>query len=240
VIPVLATPVLDRYDLLAGMEASVDIEVKRYYVIDNGGKYDSVQTVDTPDWWESRHVCRPGVNLGFAASVNLAIKANLGGPWWLFVNDDIIFSPGDLQALEDHMWASVTVPMLATMQGCGYSAFAINEHVVEAVGWFDEAYHPAYCEDTDFNWRCERLGIHPSEVPGTSRHLGSQTIGSSMSRRNSNDWTYPRNVKYHEAKWGGAPRSEVYATPFNKPFSEGGDPSTTTAPKLSRLRELAW
>jgi len=39
VIPVLATPVLDRYDLLSGMEASVDIDVKRYYVIDNGGKY---------------------------------------------------------------------------------------------------------------------------------------------------------------------------------------------------------
>jgi len=239
VIPVLAVPVLDRYDLLAGMEKSVDVDVKRYYVIDNGGNYDEDAGKWWP-WWEHRHVCRPGANLGFGASVNLAIKTHLGAPWWLVVNDDIIFSPGDLQVLAEHMWASTTVPMLATMDGCGYSAFAINEHAVETVGWFDEAYHPAYCEDTDINWRCQQLGVQRIEVPGTTRHLASQTIRSSDVRRNSNDWSYPRNVKYHEAKWGGAPRSEVYATPYNKPFSEGGDPSITTAPKLSRLRDLAW
>ena len=238
-IPVLAVPVLDRYDLLAGMEKSVDVDVKRYYVIDNGGNYDEDAAKWWP-WWEHRHVCRPGANLGFGASVNLAIKTHLGAPWWLVVNDDIIFSPGDLQVLAEHMWASTTVPMLATMDGCGYSAFAINEHAVETVGWFDEAYHPAYCEDTDINWRCQQLGVQRIEVPGTTRHLASQTIRSSDVRRNSNDWSYPRNVKYHEAKWGGPPRAEVYATPFNLPFSEGGDPAVTTAPKLSRLRDLAW
>ena len=234
-IPVLATPVLDRYDLLSGMEASVDIDVKRYYVIDNGGKYVE-STSGMSMMAESIHVCRPGANLGFGASVNLAIKTNLGGPWWLFVNDDIIFSPGDLQALAEFMWASTSVPLLATMEGCGYSAFAINEHAVETVGWFDEAYHPAYCEDTDINWRCLQLGVMRVDVPGTSQHLASQTIRASDVRRNSNDWSYPRNVKYHEEKWGGPPRSEVYTTPFN----QGGDPSITTAPKLSRLRDLAW
>jgi len=234
-IPVLATPVLDRYDLLSGMEASVDIDVKRYYVIDNGGKYVE-STSGMSMMAESIHVCRPGANLGFGASVNLAIKTNLGGPWWLFVNDDIIFSPGDLQALAEFMWASTSVPLLATMEGCGYSAFAINEHAVETVGWFDEAYHPAYCEDTDIDWRCRQLNVMRVEVPGTSQHLASQTIRNSSVRRNSNDWSYPRNVKYHEEKWGGPPRSEVFTTPFN----QGGDPFLTTAPKLSRLRDLAW
>jgi len=234
VIPILATPVLDRYDLLTGMEASVDTEVKRYYVIDNGGKYVE-STSHMRMMVESVHVCRPGVNLGFAASVNLAIKANLGGPWWLFVNDDIIFSPGDLERLSEVMWAAET-PLLAMMAGCAYSAFAVNDLAIEAVGWFDEAYYPAYCEDTDFNWRCTQLGVQIVDVPGTTRHLGSQTIGGDQARRNSNDWSYPRNVKYHQEKWGGAPRSEVFTTPFN----QGGDPSITTAPKLSRLRDLAW
>jgi GT2 family glycosyltransferase len=233
-IPVLATPVLDRYDLLEGMEASVDVEVKRYYVIDNGGKYDPFR--QEPPWAEQRHVCEPGANLGFSASVNLTIKANVVAPWWLFVNDDIIFSPGDLQVLAEHMWASTSTPMLATMQGCGYSAFAVNELGVETVGWFDEAYYPAYCEDTDIDWRCRQLGVMRVDVPGTSQHLASQTIRNSPARRDSNDWTYPRNVKYHEAKWGGPPRAEVYLTPFN----QGGDPFFTTAPKLSRLRDLAW
>ena len=235
-IPVLAVPVLDRYDLLEGMEKSVDVDVKRYYVIDNGGAYDDESGSLWHDWWEHRHVCRPGANLGFGASVNLAIKANLGGPWWMVVNDDIIFTPGDLKVLAELMWSMSSTPLLATMEGCGYSAFAINELAVETVGWFDEAYHPAYCEDTDINWRCQQLGVQWIDVPGTSQHLASQTIRNSEVRRNSNDWSYPRNVKYHEAKWGGPPRSEVYTTPFN----QGGDPFITTAPRLSRLRDLAW
>ena len=57
-IPVLGVPVLDRYDLLEKMEESVDVEVKRYYVLDNGDKYDPFR--QEPAWAEQCHVCRPG------------------------------------------------------------------------------------------------------------------------------------------------------------------------------------
>lgn len=234
-IPILAVPVLDQYELLADMEKSVDADVRRYFVIDNGDRYEGTQA-DLAVRAEKTHVCRPGANLGFAASVNLAIKANVHAPWWMFVNDDMIFTPGDLEVVAEVMWASVGAPLLATMQGVGYSGFAINDAAVEKVGWFDEAYHPAYCEDTDIDWRCKQLGVFRVEVPGTSRHLGSQTINGDLNRRSQNNYTYPHNVKYHEAKWGGAPRKEVYTTPYN----QGGDPSLTPAPRLSRLRELAW
>lgn len=233
-IPVLAVPVLDQYELLADMEKSVDADVRRYFVIDNGDRYEGTQA-DLAVRAEKTHVCRPGANLGWGASINLAIKANIHAPWWLFANDDIIFAPGDLDRVAERMWQAAG-PTLATMQNCGFSAFAINDAMVEAVGWFDESYHPAYCEDCDYEWRARRKGFLPIIVEGSTRHLGSQTIGKSLPRRNSNNLTYPVNVKYHQAKWGGEPRQEVYETPFN----QGGDPSITPAPRLSRLRELAW
>lgn len=235
-IPVLAVPVLDRYDLLADMEASVDADVRRYYVIDNGGRYNGIEDGHIWSWWEDRHVCRPGANLGFAASINLTIKANIHAPWWMFVNDDIVFAPGDLAAFEEQMWAVVGTPTIGMMAGCAFAAFALNDAVIDAVGWFDEGYHPAYCEDTDYLWRSTRKGVQVIDVPGATRHLGSQTIGRDLNRRQQNNLTYPLNVQYHRDKWGGAPREEVYTTPFN----QGGDPSVTSAPRLSRLRELAW
>jgi len=233
VIPVLAVPVLDRYDLLVDMEASIDAEVRRYYVIDNGGRYGPE---DPREWAEAVHVCRPGYNLGFAASVNLAIKVNLRAPWWFFVNDDIIFAPGDMDRLADVMWAA-DGPQIAWLENCGFAAFAVNDLAIETVGWFDESYHPAYCEDCDWEWRAKRIGgVSFVDVPATTRHLASQTIRD-IGRRRSNDRTYPMNKQYHWEKWGGVePRQEVFLTPFDK----GGDPSITMAPKLSRLRELAW
>jgi hypothetical protein len=74
------------------MEASIDYPVGRYLVIDNGGGYDESER--RPE----RVVCRPGGNLGVAASWNLAIKANPFAPWWMFVNADIVFGPATSRA----------------------------------------------------------------------------------------------------------------------------------------------
>ena len=231
-IPVFVVPVLDRYDLLVGMENSVDEEVRRYYVVDNGGRYE----IENKPFWEDRHICRPGANLGFSASINLAIKANLRAPWWFFSNDDMVYAPGDLAEMARLMWAAEG-PLAVFLENCGYAAFAINDQAIEAAGWFDENYHPAYCEDCDWDWRARLAGVWRTDMPSSSRHLASKTILGDINRRKSNDRTFPKNKKYHLSKWGGEePREEVYATPFNA----GGDPYATVAPKLSRLRELAW
>jgi len=234
VIPVLGVPVLDRYDLLEKMEESVDVEVKRYYVLDNGDKYDPFR--QEPAWAEQCHVCRPGANLGFGAGINLMIRANAAVPWWMFTNDDVIFGPGHLKAMAEYMWQAQG-PTVAHLAGLGYSAYAINFEAVERVGWFDESYYPAYVEDCDWNWRAKLIGgVTIIDIPGASFHAGSQTIGGSSERRRANDRTYARNKDYHRSKWGSEPWEEKFETPFNG----GGDPSSTTAPRLSRLRDLAW
>jgi len=230
VIPVLALPILNRYDLAYEMLRTVDVAVGRFYVVDNGGSFSEEEE---PLWAVRTHICRPGANLGWGAALNLTIKANLKAEWWLFVNSDIAFSPGDLELVEKAMWEAPG-PMVAF--ACGFSAFAVNDKAIETVGFMDESYHPCYCEDSDWKARADRIGgVEFVELPTGTKHVGggSVTIREPGTR---NDDTYPENKAYHALKWGGEPWNEQYSSPWNK----GGDPSVTTAPRLSRLRSLAW
>lgn len=230
-IPVLSLPIINRYDLATLMERSIDAPVDRYYVIDNGGGYDD------SDPMAGRHVCRPGANLGVAASWNLAIKANVDAPWWMFVNADIEFGAGDLARLAEHMDAA-TGPTVASLLDppMYYSAFAVNAAAIEAVGFWDESYHPCYCEDSDWTARATRIGgIAFDRIPGTTRTFegGSVTIREPGT---DNGRTYPANVDYHRVKWGGAPWHEVYAFPFDGDGVLDG----SEQPRLSRLRQQRW
>jgi len=227
-IPVMGLPILNRYDLAARMEAGVDVEVKNYYVLDNGGGY----RPDEHPWEGERFVCWPGFNLGWGAALNFIIKANLWSPWWFFPNADIVFGPGDLERLAEAMW-SAKGPAYAFI--CGYSAFAVNDKAIELVGWFDENYVPCYCEDSDWDWRARNLGVEAIHLESTTTQAegGSVTIKEPGTR---NDYSYPRNKEYHFEKWGGEPWSELFLTPRD----EGGDLSVTKAPKLSRLRDQSW
>jgi len=227
-IPVFGLPILNRYDLSKKMEESIDVEMGRYYIVDNGGGYEE----EAHTWFPNRHVCNPGVNLGWGAAINLIIRANMKADWWFFANADVVFGPGDLDRLEKAMWQAVGPTQVSI---CGYSAFAVNDKAIELAGWFDENYIPCYCEDSDWHWRAKTLGV-------TFIILESQTVqleGGSVTireRGTNNPYSYPLNVQYHREKWGGPPWEEKYTTPWDR----GGDLSVTTAPKLSRLRDQAW
>jgi hypothetical protein len=232
-IPVLTLPIINRYDLAAVMEASVDHPVGRYYVIDNGGGYDPAG----PFTAGPRHLCSPGANLGVAHSWNLAVKANANAPWWLFVNADIEFGAGDLARLADHM-DQADGPMVASLLDppMYYSAFAVNAAAIEAVGFWDESYHPCYCEDSDWQRRATLIGgVSFDRVQGTTVTLegGSVTLREPGT---DNARTYPENVRFHVAKWGGFPWQETYGSPWDL----GGDLDTSEQPALSRLRGQAW
>src|SRR5512146_1915569 len=139
-IPVLAVPVLHPH-LVEQMLATVDMPCVRRIVIDNGGRLGDLPGV---------HVIRLPGNLGVGASWNLAMKVTPRAPWWAIVNDDIEFAPGDLAALAEAM--DDPTPRLVALDG--FSAFGINRGALDAVGWFDESFHPAYCEDADYEYRC--------------------------------------------------------------------------------------
>jgi GT2 family glycosyltransferase len=117
-----------------------------------------------------------------------------------------------------------------------WRVFGINRECVEAVGFFDENFHPCYCEDADYEYRCTLAGVPWSFIPGGATHEGSAAIRSEARYAAGNARSYPENRAYYEAKWGGPLRGgERYASPFDQ-----GGPVSEWDLRLSRLRLLAW
>ncbi len=229
-IPVLIVPVLNQPELLVRMIASIDHPIDRIFVIDNGGVFGHrhrwvlgdipYSVIDLPH------------NIGVAASWNLGIKANPLAPWWLIVNHDIEFGPGDLARMEQavDMGSSAVYFML------GMAAFGVTRYTVNAAGFADENIHPAYDEDLDWHRRMKLAGCETVEVGWSGRHVGSATIHSDPILRAVNGVTHGRNDAYYAQKWGGPKEG---GETFDTPFDRGGHVGDWRL-DLERLRANAW
>lgn len=217
-IPVLIVPYL-RPGMVATMLASVDEPVGRTIVIDNGSGVPHPGTISLP------------ANIGVAAAWNLGLKVTIDAPWWAIVNDDLELAPGDLARLAQQM--EIAGPRVVTLDG--FSAFGINWEALSTVGFFDESYMPAYCEDCDYEHRCKVARVPIIAIPSALKHHRSSTIGD-QHYGEQNGRTYPLNVAYHKAKWGGGLRGgEQLATPFGR----GGSVADWTADPR-RYRDQRW
>ena len=168
-------------------------------------------------------------NLGVAHGWNTVMKATPWAQWWGFFNSDLEFVENDIvrliTAMSDHD---------LVMMG-GYHAFGLHRRCIKRAGWFDENYHPAYCEDNDFTYRVIRAGLKHTQIPTVKHHVGSATLMLDPELRERNNLTYPMNVQYHLAKWGGSMGHETYETPFNK----GTGPAEGQL-DIDRLRDQRW
>lgn len=237
-IPVLGVPVLNRPDFLFEMIESIDYPVQTIIVVDNGAILDTtdpevlrrLRPPTGPDDGRTEVIRLPH-NVGVAVAWNLIFKVTPSVPWWCIVNSDLTFGPGDLANLTEAMTAR-SGPVL--QQLLGLAAFGINNEVLERVGYFDENFHPAYCEDVDYVRRCHLAGIETPSIVGTLKHRGSATIFNDESYRLQNAFTYGENRAYYRSKWGGdVDGTERFETPFN---NGGSEPPI----QPSRFRELAW
>jgi len=59
-----------------------------------------------------------------------------------------------------------------------FSCFLIRRQVTDRVGWFNEAYFPAYCEDSDYHIRLHRAGIKAVSVALPYLHHHGSTLRS--------------------------------------------------------------
>jgi len=222
-IPVLGVPILTKPELLDELLATIDVEVGRLVIIDNGGVIGDVTNAE---------VVRPGRNIGVAASWNHVFAMAPEAPWWMIVGFDITFAPGDLTRLVEYMDA-VTEPTVALLGT--FSVFGINRAAIETAGTFDENFHPAYFEDNDYDYRCRLTGVTLTGLPSGLQHRVSSTILARGLFRNENDRTFPRNAHYYRKKWGGSPRAEGFDTPFDA----GGSPAEWEL-EPGRVEELSW
>lgn len=193
-IPVMIVPVLARSELLYRMIDSIDYAIAQLVIIDNGRVVDPQQVL-TP-YALTTHLLPMPANFGVAGSWNLGIKSTPFAPWWLIANFDVVWPVGSLERL-----AQASSSQALTLTACqpAWSAFTIGDRIVDSVGLFDEALHPAYFEDNDYQRRCEKAGARIERTDIPVRHDNSSTLaaGNYASR---NGHTFPDNAQYFSDK----------------------------------------
>jgi len=210
-IPTIIVPTLNGHKRLAYMIESIDYHVNDLLIIDNGhsdrGAYDLMCIYHNPMIHKTHTISLPS-NLGVAASWNLGIKLFPWSEYWCIVNDDVIFEPGALELLElassSHRIALASSPQ-------PWSAFTIGESVVEQVGLFDEAFYPAYFEDTDYTRRAASILGADVFVHSAAQinHKNSSTIGSDPVLAAANMRTYITNLETYNCKSETTPESVI-------------------------------
>lgn len=121
-------------------------------------------------------------------------------------------------------------------EGPDFSCFLINRETIRVIGWFDENYKGAYCEDQDYHARCGMAfrhikthndqGIEPERVhfkrlsTAPYYHYASQTIARNIPLRNPAAKNHGQNQEYYIRKFGGDHPTVMdgggYATPFGR------------------------
>lgn len=221
-VPVLIVPVLNRLDLTERMLASLDIEVERTIIIDNSRDGAASEGLEATRMYR---------NLGVSASWNLGMRLSPEAPWWFITNNDIAFAPGDLDRLARYMAEHpADIGMLQTP-----SAWGISRHALQAIGYFDENFHPAYFEDNDYVHRANLAGVHIEPLPAGLSHQTSSSISSDQRAHEENNRTFPLNCLYYIEKWGGMPGMERWTTPF----ARGGSIRDWHL-DIDRLKTLSW
>ena len=192
-LPNLIVPVLNRYDLLDRMLASIDYPVYELLIIDNGGELDGIK--DNENFINVNILNMPS-NLGVAASWNLGIKLLPHHDRWFFASNDMFYMPGALEKLSEARRQDVTLSDMFPF----WHTFALGEEVVRRVGLFDEALYPAYFEDNDYERRAKHLGVDIRSVSIPTGHDNSSTIGADRELREKNAVSYQSNAIYYSNK----------------------------------------
>jgi GT2 family glycosyltransferase len=116
-------------------------------------------------------------NTGVAAAWNQGLKFafQFGHDPVLVMNNDVVLAHDTVPALlrwHEKTGGIISAHSVAALHAldlvdrreiyqepCDYSCFLISKSIVDRVGWFDEAYFPAYFEDMDYDCRAEMAGI---------------------------------------------------------------------------------
>jgi len=197
-IPNLIVPVLNRYDLLRRMLASLDYPIRDLLIIDNGGRFEDLFERDELPVKTVRVLNLPS-NLGVATSWNLGIKLFPHDDRWTFASNDMYFRPGDLKLLSTASSGSLTL----SQHYPHFHTWAVGETVVDRVGLFDERFVPAFFEDTDFLRRVQMAGLPVTRLDVAPAHDNSSTLHAEPRFQQRNQETFQRNKRLNMRKTAG-------------------------------------
>lgn len=190
----LIVPVLNRYDLLQRMIASIDHSIENLLIIDNGGE---LRELEVPDTVKQTTVLSMTHNLGIAPSWNLGVKNFPFEDVYYFTSNDCVFEPGTLLKLEaESSRDKVTISELWPH----WQLFSVGDQVFKDCGLFDEAIFPMNFEDDEFEWRVTELGFSVNKVNLPMVHDGQMTFKSDAHYAARNTVTYKANELYFNTK----------------------------------------
>lgn len=210
----LCVPTLNRYDLLARCIDSArkgSMIPDRFLVVDNG------RTLKAEDSLVGVDIYTPEVNLGVAGSWNWLVKNSEGIR--IIVNDDIEFCNDTIEKMvvtlqEGHPFVCTSRPFGVLN---GFSCFAIDDRIIEAVGYFDDTISPnyAYFEDNDYHRRMILAGYGIVESGAEAIHVGSATIKAmDPEQMRQHHLRFVLAQQNYTRKWGGLPGNETFTTPY--------------------------
>lgn len=231
----LVIPTIKRYDRLRkALDTFFDGKLvpHRTILIDNGKKPSPLVYIVPEDERKARNVwvMEPPTNLGVSGSVNLALRLCMGfNSLWLHSNDDVEVDPDMLIRMYAYMvekgpWdpdKDKRLPFVVPEYGAGslFTIFLCNPFfMVERVGFFDEAFFPAYFEDNDYARRMvAQKYIYRNLVQGACyTHYYSSTIQAySDEEKALHNEQFSKNKAHYVEKWGGEPEFEKFIVPFD-------------------------
>lgn len=121
-------------------------------------------------------------------------------------------------------------------EGPDFSCFMLNRETIRVIGWFDEHFQGAYCEDQDYHARLSRarahIGKHNDQMIPVERvhfkrlstapyfHYASETIKRNESMRLDISLKHGRNQAHYILKWGGEHPYVMDGGGFTQPFGD--------------------
>jgi len=197
----IGIPYFNRYDLLekniSSLKNKGDIMIINNS-INNQSNYDALRFLS------NIAIVDQTMNIGVSASWNLILKYAIKYKYKhvLITSTDVEHKEGNIElALEDFERSKDC--FLGHIED--YNSFYIDPKIVDIVGWFDENYYPAYCEDTDYTYRIYLAGLYKKPLivgENPPIHLRSQTVLSDKSLFPKFQYTYDYNKIYFKKKWG--------------------------------------
>lgn len=205
-------PTVGNEELLQQAYGSVRGAGFQLFIIDNSpdglkGEYDGC-------------VIRPSVPLDYHQTMNFIyrIGKDRNATHVGYQHDDVVVPRESLQAFMaklEELHKSGEKFLVLEMAGSLFWAIPVES--CKTVGLWDTSFPDRiYHSDCDWCYRGKLAGLNPIDMKLPITHLngGSNTIRDPQTRT-VHGITFPMNVAYYQAKWGGQPGYEVYTTPFN-------------------------
>lgn len=186
VIPVLGFATLSRFDLAQRLLDSIDYPVEHLVIVDNSGKKQFQPRI--PAFVKNFWMLQMPYGLGANGAWNLIIKSTPHAPYWVIPNDDCYFEAGALakiaQAVDTEAFNFLQVEPK-------WSCVVPGEGAVAKAGLWDEAFHPVYFDDDEYEWRMNKLGVKFNTISAVVHHNNSSTLQSGFQDKNA--VTFGRN-----------------------------------------------